>query len=107
MATSPPSRPLHGRRRGRSVTPATAAAKTARLRRWFLCGSLRSPPPSTIWTCDACSRWGISAWLDALRDRLSRRTLLLLSPTTGHGGAEEYIVTVADAAAAAGWRVGV
>jgi glycosyltransferase involved in cell wall biosynthesis len=36
---------------------------------------------------------------------LSGRQLLILSPTTGRGGAEDYFLAVADAAAGAGWQV--
>ena len=36
---------------------------------------------------------------------LTRPRLLILSPTTGRGGAEDYILTVGDAAAGAGWDV--
>jgi glycosyltransferase involved in cell wall biosynthesis len=36
---------------------------------------------------------------------LSARSLLILSPTTGRGGAEDYFLAVADAAAAARWQV--
>jgi glycosyltransferase involved in cell wall biosynthesis len=36
---------------------------------------------------------------------LSARSLLILSPTTGRGGAEDYFLAVADGAVAAGWQV--
>ena len=38
-------------------------------------------------------------------DRPGTRSLLVLSPTPGRGGAEEYLLTVAHAAHAQGWRV--
>src|SRR4051794_10320573 len=52
-----------------------------------------------------CSRSGIGASPRALRADLSERRLLILSPTTGRGGAEDYLLTVSDGAVAAGWEV--
>src|SRR4051794_21877602 len=62
---------------------------------------------STISTCAAYCRSATPASpCDPLPD-LSRPKLLIFSPTKARGGAEDYILVVADAADEAGWDVSV
>src|SRR4051794_6804903 len=68
-------------------------------------GRRRCSTASTTSTRAASCRSATSASRRAPEASLRERRLLILSPTTGRGGAEDYILTVADAALDAGWEV--
>src|SRR3954469_19851668 len=107
MASSPPSpispAPPHGRSERRTTGARRSATRPA--------ASWASWPQSRIHsTISTCAAYCHSATRVSPRDPrpdLTRRGLLIFSPTVARGGAEDYILVVADAAHQAGWDVAV